>query len=114
MIIKGLADSPLFHQIEKKEQLIKVKSDNNWVNKHALISDVIYEALLEVGTEATTYRLSPKEKRSLAKIQYHFKICDKKISENAIIRIALNYVFFDYKNNKQKSIVSLLLEKKKV
>jgi len=64
----GLGDSPLFKQINPT-----MPSHNQEINlprNHDTIIVKIYQAVIEVGREASTYRLSLAEKKDLLHITY--------------------------------------------
>lgn len=67
-------------------------------------------AVRVVGKEAATYRFSPDEKARVAEIIYAYKRQGIRTSENEISRIALNFVFQDYEENGESSVLAQVLE----
>lgn len=65
----------------------------------------IHESILEIGKEAATYRLTLNEKKKIAEIVYSLKMKNIRITENEIMRIALNALLYDYEKDKSKSIL---------
>jgi len=66
----------------------------------------ISNAVLEVGKEASIYRLNKNEKLALTEIIFQFRISGKRISENEIVRIAINFVLLNYQNKMDTSILT--------
>lgn len=106
----GLADSPLF----TKRKIKEIKQPCHQVtttsrNQETMIS-AINLSILEVGKEATTYRLSKSEKKALIEIIYRYRIRNIRITENEITRIAINNLIEDYKKNKKQSILAMIVD----
>lgn len=105
----GLADSPLFVKPKEKKknqprpQYITVSN-----NQDTLIS-FISKSIREIGKEASTYRLTLEEKKTLIEIIYKFKIKNISISENMIVRIALYILLNDHKMKGEKSLLTRVL-----
>lgn len=77
---------------------------------HDDIIAAIRGAVRVVGKEAATYRFSPAEKARVAEIIYAYKRQGIRTSENEISRIALNFVFQDYDENGERSVLARVLE----
>jgi len=69
----------------------------------------VRRAVRTLGKEAATYRFTQDEKRVLASIVYAYKEQGVRTSENEITRIALNYLFDEYQQNGQHSILARVL-----
>lgn len=97
----GLADNPLFISPSKKkrnesQQLgIKVSSNHN-----ATIAKIA-RIIRKKGTNASTYRFTSSEKQSLLKIIYKFRRQEIKITENDIVRIAINFLIENFETEKE-------------
>jgi len=74
------------------------------------VIDTIRRAVRVVGKEAATYRYSPEEKARVADIIYTYKRHGVRTSENEISRIALNFVFQDYEENGEESVLAKVLD----
>ena len=106
MKASGLADSPLFTKRKIKEsKQPSHQATTTSCNQETMIS-AINVSILEVGKEASTYRLTLNEKKKLAEIIYTLKMENIRITENEIIRIALNSLLCDYAMNKTNSILN--------
>ena len=119
----GLADSPLFAtpllsdtmEIKKKKHTkirhLKDSGNNtgpqdNEITKpldHDTTVEVIRKAVKKIGKEAATYRFSQDEKKAISIIIYNYKNRNIRTSENEIVRIAINFIINDYKNNGDNS-----------
>lgn len=107
----GLADSPFFFQQTEGEQNISGSLNSKTLrNRNSLLSNVCL-SIQSIGKEASTYRLSKEEKRKLTKIIYKFRIKERCLTENIIIRLSLNYIFLDYIQNDETSILSKVVNK---
>ncbi|MHB8645462.1 MAG: hypothetical protein ACYDAR_06705 [Thermomicrobiales bacterium] len=67
-------------------------------------------AVRVVGKEAATYRFSPDEKARVSDIIYTYKRQGIRTSENEISRIALNFIFQDYEENGELSVLARVLD----
>ena len=123
----GSQSSPTSPEIEedkpKVEDLIvntegkEKKHDNLDTNDDIVISryqettiERIRKIVKVIGKETTPLRLTPIEKEQLSDIVYSFKKKGIRTSENEINRIASNLLILDYKQNKDKSILTKVLE----
>jgi hypothetical protein len=70
---------------------------------HGISIEAILKVMGEYGEEATTYRLTLGEKKSLAKILYTYRLKNIGISENEIIRLAVNSMILNFKLNRKES-----------
>jgi len=99
----GLADSPLFKKPKARKQphhhATAAASDQD------TMAATIQTNLMEIGKEAATYRLTRNEKKKIAEIIYSLKVRNIRITENEIMRIALNALLYDYEKDKSKSIL---------
>ena len=73
--------------------------------------EVIRKAVKQLGKEAATHRFTADEKDAIADIVYALKKKGITTSENEIARIAINYLVWDYRQSKQASILSRVLER---
>jgi len=105
----GLADSPLFKTKQINPTMPSRNQEINLPRNHATTIAKVYQAVTEVGREASTYRLSLAEKSKLTHIIYNLRLRGFRISENEIIRIAINYLFLDHDERKNRSILGYFL-----
>ena len=98
----GLADSPLFTKPKKKTQP-RHQATTEASDQDTMLS-AIHESILQIGKEAATYRLTLDEKKKIAEIIYSLKMKNIRITENEIVRIALNALLYDYEKDKSKSV----------
>src|SRR6266487_368229 len=73
--------------------------------------EVVRKAVKLLGEKAATHRFTANEKDAIADIVYSLRKKGITTSENEITRIAINYLVWDYSNNKQASILSRVLER---
>jgi PAB1-binding protein PBP1 len=103
MKASGLADSPLFKKPKARKQphhhATTIASDQD------TMVATVQTNLMEIGKEAATYRLTRNEKKKIAEIVYSLKMKNIRITENEIIRIALNALLYDYEKDKSESIL---------
>jgi hypothetical protein len=71
--------------------------------------EVVRRAVKQNGKEGATYRFTKDEKNNLTDIKYTYKRQGIETSENEITRIALNYLFGDYKMGGEQSILAKIL-----
>ena len=69
----------------------------------------IRQAVKVVGREVSFVRLTPEEKAQVADIVYTYKRQGKKMTENEINRIAVNYIVQDYKVNGEQSVLARVI-----
>lgn len=72
--------------------------------------ETIRRAVRVVGKEAATYRFSAEEKSRMADLVYTYKRQGVRTSENEISRIALNFIFRDYEEAGEGSILAKVLD----
>lgn len=77
---------------------------------HDTTIETIRRAVRVVGKEAATYRFSPEEKARMADLIYTYKRQGVRTSENEVSRIALNFIFADYEENGEASILAKALD----
>lgn len=110
MKASGLADSPLFIKPKNKsKEQPRRHATMVSSNQDGMIS-AIRAKLLHPGKEPATYRLTIEEKKKMAEIIFTLKMKNKRITENEIIRIALNAFLYDYEKDKTKSILTRLIQ----
>lgn len=109
----GLADSPLFIKPKKKEQEQPHHHATTVASGQDSMVATIQTNLMEIGKEAATYRLTLNEKKKIAEIVYSLKMKNIRITENAIMRIALNALLYDYEKDKSKSILKHYIQHRK-
>ncbi len=73
--------------------------------------EVVRKAVKLLGEKAATHRFTADEKDAIADIVYALKKKGITTSENEITRIAINYLVWDYRQSKQISILSRVLER---
>lgn len=73
--------------------------------------EFIRKAVKQLGKEPATQRLTLEEKRELKAIEFTYSQQEINTSGNEIIRIAMNYIFQDYKKNGENSILAKVLTK---
>jgi len=75
------------------------------------VIEVIRKAVKPTGKEASIHRLTPDEKDAITDLVYAQRKKGITTSENEIARIALNYLIWEYRQNKQSSILVKVLER---
>lgn len=65
----------------------------------------VRKAVKEFGKEAATHRFTQAEKKAIAQIVFAYRDQGIRTSENEIARIAMNFLFYDYEHNGEKSIL---------
>lgn len=105
----GLAESPLFLKpiVKKGKKADLSRHQKAMVSRnHDTTIAAIRKAISEVGKKASTYRLSSSEKKALVKIIYEFRIMKNiRITENEIVRIAIQYLIHEYQEKKSGSLL---------
>ena len=121
MKVSGLADSPLFLKHNDDNDLIERNIDEKksiQPSNHATLKSSHHDTMIasiskvtrEIGKEASTYRLTNKEKTALVEIIYHFRMRNVRLTENEIARIALNFIIDDFKYQKKDSILARVID----
>ena len=118
----GLGDSPLFlkasavnnspKKIEppkKTSQKVVQNNEKDIIPYSKELVGCIRKHVKETGKEATTHRLSVKERKALLEIVYHYKLQGIRTNENEIARISLNFLIQDYKERKQDSLLARVI-----
>lgn len=72
--------------------------------------EALRRAVRVIGKEAATYRFSAEEKSRMADLVYTYKRHGVRTSENEISRIALNFIFRDYEEAGEDSILAKVLD----
>ncbi len=62
------------------------------------------------GKEVVYVRLTPEEKKKLARITFNYKERGQKTSDTEIGRIAVNYIINDYEQNAEQSLLAKVLD----
>ncbi len=65
----------------------------------------IRKAVKVFGKEAATHRFTLSEKKAIAEIVFDYRSQGIRTSENEIARIAMNYLFLEYRLNGKNSIL---------
>ena len=76
---------------------------------HGVMIELVRKAVKEFGKEAATHRFTQREKKEIADLIYTYKNQGIKTSENEITRIAVNFIFEDYKENGENSVLHNIL-----
>ncbi len=80
------------------------------LNSESAVIERVRKAVKEFGKEAATHRFTLTEKKAIAELVYTYRQQGLRTNENVIARIAINYLFFDYQRNLQKSILHKALQ----
>jgi len=90
-----------------------VHASNN-ANMQALteesITEIIRKAVKGVGKDSATYRFTPEEKKALLELGFSYKVQGYKTSENELVRIAINFILEDQKQNGRNSVLQKVLD----
>ncbi|MHA1280364.1 MAG: hypothetical protein ACTSQ8_24600 [Candidatus Helarchaeota archaeon] len=114
----GLRDSPLFSKMsglekqpkkDKVQKAVSKKKESTRIYSSELIES-IRKDVRDIGKEATTHRLSIKERKALLEIVYNLRMNDIRITENEITRIALNFLIRDYTDRKHNSLLASMID----
>lgn len=117
----GLADSPLFSKPKYENDSIKKNTEEKeriQPSNHSTMKSRYHDTMIasiskvtrEIGKEASTYRLTNKEKTALVEIIYHFRMRNVRLTENEIARIAINFIIDDFKYQKKDSILARVID----
>lgn len=105
------------HETPKARKEPRRKEVNTPSNRDTVVSryhgetvETIRRAVRVVGKEAATYRFSPEEKARMADLIYTYKRQGIRTSENEVSRIALNFIFQDYDENGEGSVLAKVLD----
>ena len=77
---------------------------------HDTTIEAIRRVVKEFGKEAATHRFTAQEKQAIAEIVFAYKGKGVRTSENEIARIAINWLINDYHQNRENSILDLVLQ----
>ena len=77
---------------------------------HGVIIEFVRKAIKEFGKEAATHRFTQLEKKEIGNLIYTYKNQRIKTNENEITRIAVNFIFEDYKENGENSVLHKILK----
>jgi hypothetical protein len=69
----------------------------------------VRRAVKAFGKEAATHRFTLAEKKAVAEIVFAYQNQGIRTSENEITRIAINYIFHDYRQNGENSLLHQVL-----
>lgn len=132
----GLADSPFFQPTQVKNEVAaplsadtplkekepqKSKKEKEFIKKpsnrdtttprvHGVMVELVRKAVKEFGKEAATHRFTEAEKKEISDLLYTYKNRGIKTSENEITRIAVNFIFEDYRENGENSVLNKILK----
>lgn len=84
-------------------------ASNQPFNQETII-ETIRKAVKDVGKDSATYRFMPEEKKALLELCFSYKMQGYKTSENEFIRIAVNYLLEDQKQNGRNSVIQRVLD----
>ena len=77
---------------------------------HGVIVELVRKAIKEFGKEAATHRFTQLEKKEIGDLIYTYKNRGIKTNENEITRIAVNFIFEDYRENGENSVLHKILK----
>jgi len=114
----GLADSPLFKRKTINSGLVSDADQNKLSQNHTVMKSsnydnmvsTIYKSITEIGKEASTYRLSLNEKNELTRIIFSLRMCGLRISENEIVRIAINKLILEQTKKNGEGLLKRVLD----
>ncbi len=93
-----------------RDTTIPPVSEVPMLNSESAVIERVRKAVKEFGKEAATHRFTLAEKKAIAELVYTYRQQGLRTNENVIARIAINYLFFDYQRNLQKSILHKALQ----
>jgi hypothetical protein len=73
--------------------------------------ETIRKAVKRLGKEATFCRFTEEEKNALGDIVYTYKRSGIRTSENEVVRIAVNWLLANYRDDGQNSVLAQVLDK---
>jgi len=74
------------------------------------IVEAIRKVVKDVGKGSATYRFTPEEKKALLELSFSYKMQGYKTTENELIRIALNFLLEDQRQNGRNSVLQRVLD----
>lgn len=105
--------TPRHNEIMVESMHASMQASNNAsmqaLNQESII-EVIRKSVKDVGKDSATYRLTPEEKKALLELSFSYKMQGYKTSENEIIRIAINFLLEDQKQNGRNSVIQGVLD----
>lgn len=99
------------NKIVEDKQVVITKQPSNQATVVAMPHESIRKAVRSIGKETTSYRLSGEEKEGLHDLVYAFRKQGLRTNENEIMRIALNLMLEDYRDNGKTSGLVQVLER---
>src|SRR6266496_6113209 len=74
------------------------------------IVEIIRRVVKDVGKDSVTYRITPEEKKALLELSFSYKMQGFKTSENELVRIAINFLLEDQRQNGRNSVLQRVLD----
>jgi hypothetical protein len=74
------------------------------------IVETIRKAVRNIGRDTATFRFTPEEKKAILELSFSYKLQGYKINENQLIRIAVNFLLDDHKQNGRNSVLQKVLD----
>ena len=74
------------------------------------IVEIIRRVVKDVGKDSVTYRITPEEKKALLELSFSYKMQGYKTSENELIRIAINFLLEDQRQDGRNSVLQRVLD----
>ncbi len=74
------------------------------------IVEIIRRVVKDVGKDSVTYRITPEEKKALLELSFSYKMQGYKTSENELVRIAINFLLEDQRQNGRNSVLQRVLD----
>lgn len=103
--------TPKPHQEPRRNDTTTPSNHDTVVSRHHEETvERIRRAVRVVGKEAATYRFSAEEKSRMADLIYSYKRRGIRTSENEATRIALNFIFEEYEEHGEGSILAKVLD----
>jgi hypothetical protein len=106
----GAATEPSKAREKKNDSKIANYHNSKVSRSSESVIEIIRKSVKEVGKDQAIFRLTNKEKRELADIAYNYKRQGTATSENQVARIAINYLFEDYKEKGKDSFLNKVIE----
>jgi hypothetical protein len=78
-------------------------------NQESII-ETIRKAVRIVGRDTATFRFTPEEKKAILELSFSYKMQGYKATENELIRIAVNFLLEDQKQNGRNSVLQNVLD----
>jgi hypothetical protein len=94
-----------------------IQASNNasmQASKHSFnqesIIETIRKAVRIVGRDTATFRFTPEEKKAILELSFSYKMQGYKATENELIRIAVNFLLEDQKQNGRNSVLQKVID----